>query len=243
MQKNAEMNQKSHKYIDTFVEETRFGNWFLSTNQWKVSVLNRALNDLHRFLPTGVTFERILDVGCGFGHSFESLAARFKPKGIVGCDPVEELKERAGSNAESCSCPVELRQDNAASMSFANESFDMVFCHQTFHHIVAQEEAMAEFYRVLKPGGTLLFAESTKAYIHSLPIKLLFRHPMHVQRTYQEYVAMIRSANFDLPDSMVSTPYLWWSRPDIGFLQWIGRPVPKKREETMVNAVAIKPCM
>ena len=48
-------------------------------------------------------------------------------------------------------------------------------------------------------------------------------------------------AGFDLPDSRISLPYLWWSRPDIGFLEWIGVPVPKKREETLINAVAIKP--
>lgn len=235
------MNRNNRNHIAAFVEETRFGNWFLSTPQWKISVLNRALEDLHRFLPQGASYDKILDVGCGFGHSFEALASRFKPKGIVGCDPVDELKERAGPNAESCSCQVELRQDNAASMGFPDDSFDMVFCHQTFHHIVAQEEAMVEFFRVLKPGGTLLFAESTRAYIHSLPIKLLFRHPMHVQRTFEEYVALIRNAGFELPDSRVSTPYLWWSRPDIGFLEWIGRPVPQKREETMVNVLAIKP--
>jgi len=235
------MNQNKRNHIGAFVEETRFGNWFLSTPQWKVSVLNRALEDLQRFLPKGATYDTILDVGCGFGHSFEALASRFEPKCIVGCDPVEELKARAGPNADSCTCPVELCQDNAAQMGFADESFDMVFCHQTFHHIVAQEEAMAEFFRVLKPGGVLLFAESTRAYIHSLPIKVLFRHPMHVQRTSHEYVAMIRNGGFELPDSRVSTPYLWWSRPDIGFLEWVGRPVPQKREETMINALAMKP--
>jgi hypothetical protein len=36
-------------------------------------------------------------------------------------------------------------------------------------------------------------------------------------------------------------PYLWWSRPDIGFFEWIGLPVPQKREETLVNAVARRP--
>jgi ubiquinone/menaquinone biosynthesis C-methylase UbiE len=233
------VNRNPHNVA--FVEETRFGNWFLSTPQWKISVLNRALEDLQRFLPPASTYDRVLDVGCGFGHSFEAIATRFKSKLIVGCDPVEGLEERAGPMALACPCPVELCQDNAAEMGFADGSFDMVFCHQTFHHIVAQEEAMAEFFRVLRPGGVLLFAESTRAYIYSLPIKLLFRHPMHVQRTYEEYVAMIRKVGFDLPESRVSTPYLWWSRPDIGFLEWIGRPVPQKREETMVNALAIKP--
>ena len=49
------------------------------------------------------------------------------------------------------------------------------------------------------------------------------------------------AAGFNLPDANISTPYLWWSRPDIGFLEWIGRPVPSQREETMVNLVAYKP--
>lgn len=235
------MKQSTALASDAFVEETRFGNWFLNTYTWKRSVLNCALTDLQRLLPKDRTYPQILDTGCGFGHSFEELQKRFHPQRIVGIDPAPGLEERAGATAAACACKVELRTDNAAKMSFADASFDMVFCHQTFHHIVAQEEAMAEFFRVLKPGGVLLFAESTKKYIHSLPIRLLFRHPMEVQRTAPEYMAMVRQAGFELPDASISTPYLWWSRPDIGFLEWIGRPVPTEREETMVNAVAYKP--
>ena len=100
---------------------------------------------------------------------------------------------------------------------------------------------MAEFFRILKPGGVVLFAESTRRYIHSLPIRLLFRHPMDVQRTAEEYLAIIRGAGFVLPDERISMPYLWWSRPDIGIFELIGLPVPEKREETLVNAVAVKP--
>ena len=60
---------------------------------------------------------------------------------------------------------------------------DLIFCHQTFHHLVEQERALAEFYRVLKPGGYLLFAESTEAYIDTWVIRWLFRHPMHCTST------------------------------------------------------------
>lgn len=226
---------------EAFVEETRFGNWFLKSGTWKVHVLRRALNDLQPMIPTGRRFARILDVGCGFGHSFHELAQRFQPEVIVGFDADPALIERAGPQVQSCAAKVELQAGNAANMPWPDASFDLVYCHQTFHHIVAQEEALAEFFRVLKPGGVLLFAESTRKYIHSLQIRLLFRHPMDVQRTAEEYTAMIRKAGFDLPDSRISLPYLWWSRPDMGFLEWIGRPVPKNREETLINAVAIKP--
>lgn len=225
-----------------FVEETRIGNLFLCSRTWKVHVLRRALNDLQRMMPQGKTqFDNILDIGCGFGHSFAELAARFQPQRIVGLDADPGLQERAGQTAAECACPVQLHAGNAAKIDFPDNTFDMVFCHQTFHHIVAQEAAMAEFMRVLKPGGVLLFAESTKRYIYSLTIRLFFRHPMEVQKTAEEYIQIIRAAGFDLPKKRIDMPFLWWSRPDLGMLEWLGFPVPERREETLVNAIAIKP--
>ena len=100
---------------------------------------------------------------------------------------------------------------------------------------------MAEFFRILKPGGALLLAESTRRYIHSLPIRLLFRHPMQVQKTASEYLGIVRRAGFELPLERVSLPYLWWSRPDIGLFEWLGFALLPQREATLVNAVAIKP--
>lgn len=227
----------------SFVKETRFGDWFLNTNMWKIRVLDRALNDLQRLIGerTG-KYSKILDVGCGFGHSFEALAKRFNPELIVGLDADPALDQRASKAAQRCSSKVQLHAANASEIvGIDDASFDLVFCHQTFHHIVAQEAAMAEFFRVLKPGGLLLFAESTKRYIYTPQIKYLFRHPMHVQKTAEEYIEIIRKAGFDLTDARISLPFLWWSRPDCGMFEFLGFPVPKEREETLVNAVAIKP--
>jgi ubiquinone/menaquinone biosynthesis C-methylase UbiE len=227
-----------------FVEETRFGNWFIRSKTWKINVLGRALNDLQRLMSAGVArYPRILDVGCGYGHSFSALAQRFAPDLILGLDADPGLSLRAGDAAADCGCNVRLQAANASHIGLAGAQFDMVFCHQTFHHIVEQEAAMAEFFRVLKPGGVLLFAESTRRYIHSLPIRLLFRHPMDVQRTAEEYIAMIRAAGFALPDEKISLPYLWWSRPDLGLFERLGVPEPAQREETLINAVAMKPAV
>ena len=85
----------------------------------------------------------------------------------------------------------------------------MVFCHQTFHHIVDQHKAIREFHRVLKPSGILLFAESTRKYIHSWLIRTLFRHPMDVQKSASEYLELIRKAGFEVPEKAISLPYLW----------------------------------
>jgi ubiquinone/menaquinone biosynthesis C-methylase UbiE len=127
----------------------------------------------------------------------------------------------------------------------ADASVDLLFCHQTFHHLVEQEKALAEFYRVLKPGGYLLFAESTEAYIDTWVIRWLFRHPMHVQRSAAQYLEMIRQQGFEFTQRNVSYPYLWWSRSkDFGLLERFGLRRPKpfgEREETLVNVVARKP--
>lgn len=226
---------------DAFIEETRIGNWFLNSHTWKVHVLRRALNDLERLMPDLPRGGDVLDVGCGFGHAFEEIHRRFRPRLIVGLDADPELQGRAGPAAAACGAPVRLEAASASHIPSPDGSFDLVLCHQTFHHLVDQPSAMAEFYRVLKPGGYLLFAESTRRYIHSLPIRLLFRHPMEVQKTAPQYLAMIRGTGFELPQARVSLPYLWWSRPDLGMLEWLGFSVPENREETLVNAVARKP--
>ena len=108
-----------------------------------------------------------------------------------------------------------------------------------------QEQALAEFWRVLKPGGRLLLAESTKFYIDTWVIRWLFRHPMHVQRSAEQYLDMLRTQGFQFDEASVSYPYLWWSRSkDFGLLERWGLMRPKpvgQRDETLLNVVARKP--
>ncbi|WP_374310514.1 class I SAM-dependent methyltransferase [Dongia sp.] len=225
-----------------FVPESRFGMWFLKTETWAVHVLLRALKDLERLIPARLpAYPTIVDVGCGRGRSFGLLKARFRPDRMIGIDVDGTMLEIAAAETARDGLEVEFQQTTSSRLMLPDASVDMIFCHQTFHHLMDQEAALQEFNRVLKPGGLFLFAESTRKYIHSPMIRLLFRHPMDVQRTAPEYLAMIRTAGFDVGESAISYPYLWWSRNDLGlFERWFGIKPPKIREETLLNCVAVK---
>ena len=224
-----------------FVPETRFGLWFLSTATWRVHVLGRALSDLQRMAPDAPRGGVVLDIGTGQGHSLPELAARFAPAQLHALDPEPDFEARCAEMVKACPVPVTLHAAHAERIPLPDASVDMVLCHQTLHHIVDQAAALAEVFRVLKPGGMLLLAESTRAYIHSWIIRLLFRHPMHVQRTADEFIALVRDAGLQVDADRISTPYLWWSRSDLGAREWLGFGLPKNREETLVNLVARKP--
>jgi SAM-dependent methyltransferase len=225
-----------------FVPETRFGFWFLGTETWVQHVLTVALNDLERLIPERqVTYPTILDVGCGQGNAFRLLHDKFSPQRLIGIDIDERSLRQARAQVSRDNLRVELLKNDGAALELPSASISILFCHQTFHHLMRQKEALSEFYRVLQPGGLLLFAESTRAYICSWIIRLLFRHPMDVQRSAEEYLSMIRRQGFKFGPENVSFPYLWWSRPDLGMAEWLGFPVPQKRQETLVNVVARKP--
>jgi ubiquinone/menaquinone biosynthesis C-methylase UbiE len=224
------------------VPESRFGKWFLRTDIWETRVLDLAIDDLDRLIEDrAASYPVIVDVGCGAGQSLQRLRDRFAPELIVGLDIDFEMLGLSALRTRDLDLPVVFVQGTSADIGLAKESVDMLFCHQTFHHLPDQQSAIREFHRVLKPGGLLLFAESTRAFIHSWIIRLLFRHPMDVQKSADEYREFIEQAGFDCDSSTISYPYLWWSRADLGLRETLtDRAPPEEREETLLNLVAVK---
>jgi ubiquinone/menaquinone biosynthesis C-methylase UbiE len=231
---------------DHYVEETRFGLWFLRSHTWHHHVLRVAINDLRSLFDNAPPSNPVLlDAGCGQGKSFRYLRQVFAPSRLVGVDADPQSLTLCRLEARQQGIDVELLGSDCAALHVPDDSVDLLFCHQTFHHLVEQEKALAEFYRVLKPGGYLLFAESTEAYIDTWVIRWLFRHPMHVQKSAGQYLDMLREQGFQFGQQNVSYPYLWWSRArDFGLLERLKlrKPAPiGQREETLVNVVARKP--
>lgn len=226
-----------------WVPETRFGTWFQGTTVWFRYVLLEALAELERLLGReGERFARVLDVGCGQGRAFLALEERFRPDVLVGVDVDPRMIDAAAWAAARCSCRVELRVGDATGLELPDSCVDLAFCHQTLHHLEDQARALGELRRVLEPGGVLLLAESCRPFIESRRVRLLFRHPMQVQRSADEFLELLRAGGFELGSDRISTPEPWWSQRDFGLgARLRRRPVPAPSDPTQLRVAATRP--
>lgn len=91
-------------------------------------------------LPQG----RVLDLGCGVGHSFEELAPR----------------ETVGVDLDPGALEGQARETHVADMRalpFAGATFASVLSVQSIEHVPDPENVLREVVRVLAPGGTAVF--------------------------------------------------------------------------------------
>lgn len=91
-------------------------------------------------LPDG----RVLDLGCGVGHSFSELA----PRETVGVD----LSADALAGQERETHVADMRR-----LPFADGTFASVLSVQSIEHVPDAREVLREVVRVLQPGGTAIF--------------------------------------------------------------------------------------
>lgn len=239
-------NRVHSERLRDFVPESRFGFWFLGTHTWERHVVQITLDDLVRLISAPQeNYAVVLDAGCGQGKALRLLRDKFRPQRLIGLDAEPRGLARARRTAARQRVAVELLEGDCAAMPLPDACADLLFCHQTFHHLVHQEQALTEFHRVLKPGGLLLFAESTREYINTWFIRFLFRHPMQNQRSAEEYLQMIRRAGFVFEPRNVLLPYRWWSRTTLAGVLELFRlkrvPPPGQRKETLLYMVGVKP--
>jgi ubiquinone/menaquinone biosynthesis C-methylase UbiE len=106
---------------------------------------------LRRLRDAGV--KCVLDVGCGTGIFTTRMRDELGLDVICGCDLSEGMLAKAHARSDD----VGWTRGDATKLPVGDASVDAVVCTEAFHFF-DQPAALAEFFRVLRPGGTLLVA-------------------------------------------------------------------------------------
>ena len=99
---------------------------------------------------------RVLDLGCGEGYNTRLLAAR--GANVVGIDIAKRFIGHAVECERKAPLGIEYRIASAVELPFADASFDAVTAFMSLMDIPETERAIAEVFRVLRPGGFLQFS-------------------------------------------------------------------------------------
>lgn len=95
----------------------------------------------------------LLEVGCGTGAISRYLATLPGVTHVTGLDPSPSFVERARELAGDA--PIDFVVGDGRDMELDDESFDAVVFHTSLCHVPDRELAVAEAYRVLRPGGRI----------------------------------------------------------------------------------------
>jgi ubiquinone/menaquinone biosynthesis C-methylase UbiE len=150
------------------------------------SSVHRGGPDLDAMLaaaaPRGV--ERVLDAGCGTGHTalaFAPLVAQ-----VVAVDMTEPMLDQGRRlAAERGLTNIAFRNGDVEQLPFPDASFDIVASRYSAHHYPHPHVAVREFARVLRPGGVFLLVDvvapddpTQDTFLNAIE---LLRDPSHVR--------------------------------------------------------------
>jgi len=107
--------------------------------------------------------ERVCDAGCGTGTEALLAAGRVGPAGrVVGFDLVPAVLELARQGCRRAGLGnVDFVLADVLEVPLAGGGFDVVVSNGVFHMIADKERALAEVFRLLRPGGRFQVADLT----------------------------------------------------------------------------------
>ena len=148
-------------FTDKNLREKKFHNELQSKSKGRFeNIFYKAIynsdEDFFHFLKLNSMHSKILDYGCGAGHSLNKVL-KFNPKKLIGIDISDISIKKAKDNIDDLS-KVELLVDNCENTNFEDDSFDIVYGEGILHHLNISV-CLREIKRILKSDGKFLFVE------------------------------------------------------------------------------------
>jgi ubiquinone/menaquinone biosynthesis C-methylase UbiE len=100
---------------------------------------------------------RVLELGAGSGANFSHYPASVSE--VLAVEPEPYLRERARSAAANAHVPISVERGEADRLPAETASFDAAVVALVLCTVPDQQRALAELFRVIRPGGELRFYE------------------------------------------------------------------------------------
>jgi SAM-dependent methyltransferase len=120
--------------------------------EWEYGVGRSLLREYSRWFGA-LEGKRVLDIGCGLGG--KSVAYAEAGAVVTGVDIDPRHAGGASRYARKMGSPVEVATGDASDLPFLEDSFDIVIANDSMEHFARPAEALGEFARVARPGGSV----------------------------------------------------------------------------------------
>lgn len=120
------------------------------------------LDELKSAIPAQ-DIRRVLDLGCGTGRFTSALSEAFGCP-AVGVEPSRAMLDVAKGQKTQDPSTILWKLGQAEAIPLQNQSADLVFMSQVFHHLAQPWQALNEIARVLTPNGFLAIRNGTREH-------------------------------------------------------------------------------
>src|SRR4029453_9706947 len=97
----------------------------------------------------------ILDGGCGTGEVTFPLGGLLPGARLLGVDLIDEHRDRARARCASLGARARFEHRSIFDLGVEDGTFGLVVCRHVLQAVPHPDQAIAEFARVVKPGGWL----------------------------------------------------------------------------------------
>lgn len=132
----------------------------LQANKYDTTFYSKHAKKLYPFILNEIIRIdglKVLDLGCGTGALIAQVISEDSHRLVTGIDISEKMIEVARQKLGN---KATLVVGDSEILPFDDQTFDVVYCNDSFHHYPNPQKVIAEVARVLKDGGGFIIGDT-----------------------------------------------------------------------------------